>query len=285
MHTRSRGSALLSALLIMALITMLVTAMVARVRLDIEQTQRSVEYEQILLSAPVVTFWAMERLKDTQYIWISEHADGRIADFPAKLFLLESGMIIRGEIYDLQANFNLNNLLDNASQPLFYELLKNQQSDRKHNAEILTATINWIRKSTSHGPLHDISEFRIIPRVNAHDYLTLNKYLTVLPAITPINLNTAPIQILRALGHGLSLKEAQEIIAARGKYGIKNIMEINEILNRLNIQSTQVAVNSNFFLLVTRVTGPHLTRITYTVLQRYINPVGRVIVRILSTSL
>ncbi len=287
MDIKSRGSALISALLIMALITILVTAMVGRVRMDLAQTQRGLEYEQMRLSAPAVTFWAMKVLQDQNHIWISQLPDGRIASFPKKLQKPQRGVTLTGEIYDLQANFNLNNLLDNTYQALFYELINNVIGDQTHAASILLATSEWIRpglkhvsaETIIHGPMQDVSEFRLVPGVDATDYNALIPWITVLPAITPINLNTAQLPVLRALAGGLSLKEAKEIQAVRGTTGIKNIMMINELLSRLHIPAEKVDIKSNFFLVVGHSSGATLVRTTHTILQRYTNPVGQSVVR------
>lgn len=290
---RQRGSALISALLIMSLIAMLVVAMTERVRLEINRTQLMLERENLILNSQVVTFWAIGVLTDLKQNPVSQDPHGKIMRFPNAFKPNMPGSQISGSLYDLQARFNLNNITESLFVPMLYGLLEQNVPGAQLASSLLHTTLEWIRPlapnaapqkntSTPHHALYDLSELRLIPGITASLYRTLKPMLTTLPTVTPINLNTAPPSILKALGRGLSTQESNELFNARGKQGIQNMNQALSLLGKFNIPQAQISLDSHYFLVIAHSQSRSLRQTTVTVLERRVDPKGQVTITCLS---
>jgi general secretion pathway protein K len=130
--------------------------------------------------------------------------------------------------------------------------------------------------------MQHVSELRFLKAFDAERYQVLLPYLTALPEITAINLNTASKEILSILGDGLTDSQVNEILSARGKKGIQQLETITPLLERLNIKKEQVTLDSNYFLSVAlaSIDGQQLS--VYTILKRQTDSKNNTTVRILS---
>ncbi|MFI4954331.1 MAG: type II secretion system minor pseudopilin GspK [Gammaproteobacteria bacterium] len=112
---KQRGSALISALLLMSIVTMLSIGMLSRQDLEIRRTESIFQQERLLAEASWVELWAKGILQsvanqitpETDYITLEQ-----IWALPLEAFQRE-GLQISGQIYDLQSLFNINNVLIN----------------------------------------------------------------------------------------------------------------------------------------------------------------------------
>ncbi len=98
------GSALLTSLFMMALVAIAATAIATRVQLDIYRARLTIQRDQLILAIQGVTFWAMDWFKDDRF---SVHE--KQETLPKALQNIYPPIKLKGEIYDLQARFNLNN--------------------------------------------------------------------------------------------------------------------------------------------------------------------------------
>lgn len=301
-----RGSALITALFIMTLVAITATAISTRLQLDIYRVRLTQNSDRLYLASQAVTFWAMDRLADPKQDLINLDQNAKILDFPKKLKSIYPQVITQGSLYDLQAKFNLNNLSDRAFFPAFLGLLEQvlPHIDPQERKSILDATINWINGATGKNDAHDewldrylkqrpiylpgyqfmqhVSEFRTVLGINAQRYAVLLPYLTALPEATGINLNTAPLALLRSLGDGVSKHDAEEIIKLRNKKEIKNLSELGPLIEKLNIPKNEITLESNYFLATAITSIDDMTLVHYAVLKRSKNKQGKLSISIMS---
>lgn len=133
--------------------------------------------------------------------------------------------------------------------------------------------------------LQHLSEFRLIKDVNAQLYMTLANFLTVLPEVTPININTTSPEVLASLGNGLNPSQVNELIEARGDTGFQDTKRLGPILQKLNIRSEQVTIESQYFLSIAFVSNQELNLTVYTVLKRSKDKKGNITVSVIRESL
>jgi general secretion pathway protein K len=306
--SRIQGSALVTALFIMTLVAIAATAMSTRLQLDIYRTRLTILSDKLYLASQGVSFWTMGVLSQKKIHFSQSDPHGKVLEFLQPLKNTYPDVQIQGSVYDLQARFNLNNLRDKNYYPLFLKLLQNGVPDMNPSIResIAFATRQWIspfspgrgsdnlvpyylKQKPPYHPaqqeLQSLSEFRLIRGVDAKIYKLLSNYLTVLPEVTPININTASKTILMSLGNGLNENQAQEIINARGKETKAYQKIIKTLLQKLNIRDNQTTFESNYFMSMAVVKGDDLTLINYSIFKRLKDKNGKVRVSLLYESL
>ncbi|CDZ78396.1 Type II secretory pathway, component PulK [Legionella massiliensis] len=304
---RDKGTALISALFIMTLVAIVATAMSTRLQLDIYRTRLTINGDKLNLASQAVAFWALTEISAPKLKFTHSDNSGKLADFPKKLQGIYPDATIDGALYDLQGRFNLNDVSDKKYQFTFQELLKNIAAKLEQNQRnALTASlISWIspyqpgqadvdlsyylKQKPPYYPAHqfmvNISEFRLLSGVSAKLYLSLKDYLTTLPEVTPININTASKPVLMSLGMGLTGSQVDELIAARGKKGIQDLTKINPLLEKLHIRSEQVTIESKYYLSISNVHTENLSLTRYSVLKREKDKQGKITVSLISEGL
>jgi len=286
-----RGSALLSALFIMTLVAIAATAMSTRLQLDIYRLRLSLTADKLYLASQGITFWALDLMIDPNKKFTESGPEGKLLSYPEKLQHSYPDVLTTGELYDLQARFNLNNLQDKKYHPVFLRLLENAANKNTSTPykTLIKAILHWIKPYQpgrgqdefldyylkqkpiylpSFQPLQSVSELRLIKGVSAKLYQTLLPSITVLPETTPININTAPKKLLMALGNGLTESQANELIEARGKKGLLDLHKITLLLQKLDLPAEQITIGSQYFLSVAKASTQDLTLSVYTIIKR-----------------
>lgn len=289
---KSKGSALLTALFIMTLVAIVATAMSTRLQVDIYRTRMLVAHDKLYLASQAVMFWAFNELTDKDGKFIKAKNNGMISSYPTNLKTLYKGVTITGELYDLQAKFNLNNLTNKKYMAFFNNILAQvvPDSDDKDKLNLTLAINDWLSTYDlakgndnylayytaqkppyfpSHQLMKSLSEFRLIKGVTAEVDKALNPYFTVLPESTAININTASAKLLMALGGGLNKTQLEELLTARGK-GFKTTQNLNPLLQKFNIPSDQICISSTYFLSKTFVQNDDLNLTVYVLYKKEI---------------
>ncbi len=303
---KQRGSAMVTALFLVTLIAIIATAMSARLHLDIYRTNLVKSTDKLYLASQVITFWAIDRLSDPKQPLVRLNESGKVLEFPAKLSGIYPEVITRGAIYDLQARFNLNNVSDSTFLSMYLGLLEQviPNKDSQTRMQLIDATINWIRGPSesqighdqwldqylkqrpvylpSYQPMQHASELRLIIGVTPDIYRALQPYTIALPEVTPINLNTAPLPLLRALGDGLSEHDAEEIITFRNKKEIKDFSELKPLLDKFNIPDKQMTLKSQYFLAVAKNKLLDREVMHYALLKRTTSPGDKISVSVIN---
>jgi len=196
--------------------------------------------------------------------WATPLAEARLSTFLAadKDHNTESGpdAFLSGVIIDMQSRYNLRNLID-ADKVVQAEFLTLQKLCEAANAPSDTAAriSEGLRAAWSTSGEPQAGTTPIAPRTVAQlawfgvDPAVLERleaFVVLLPVRTPVNLNTADLEVIVAVNPGLDLGAAQAIVQARQRAAFKSLGAANAVLgdaasNRLN--SKNVGVQSNFF--------------------------------------
>lgn len=300
-----QGSAVITALFIVTLVAIIATSMAERLRLDIYRSGLIFSNDKLFLASQVVTFWAMDRLSDPKQPLMNLDQNGRVLDFPTKLSAIYPGVITEGAIYDLQSRYNLNNVTNSTFLPMYLGLLEQTLpgKDSQTRKQIVDATLNWIQGPSKSQVGHDEwldqylkqkpvyfpsyqnmqheSELRLVLGITPPLYRALKPYVTALPEVTPINLNTAPLALLRALGDGLSTHDAEAIIKLRLKKPITDMSELGPIIEKMSIPATQITFTSQYFLVVSQNTLGEHQQTHHVLLKRVVDKQGKMVVTML----
>lgn len=303
-----QGSALISALFIITLVAIAATAMSIRIQMDIYRTRLTIQSDKLYLASEAVSFWAMGELSNKKISVISKNNDGALIEFPRNSQNLSPNLVTTGVLYDIQGRFNLNNLIEKDYFPFFIKLLENvlPDVDAKEREKIAIATKQWItpyapgrgndefvsyytQQKPPYYPAQDlmqnVSEFRLIRGVDATIYRTLSPYITALPEVTKINLNSASKLMLMSLGNGVTESQVTEIIRLRGNKGIKEVGDLFKHIEDLNIRPQQLTVESKYFMSIAKVTGDDQSLLNYSIIARARDQEGNISVSLVNESL
>ncbi|WDD95818.1 type II secretion system minor pseudopilin GspK [Burkholderia sp. FERM BP-3421] len=86
----------------------------------------------------------------------------------------------------------------------------------------------------------------------------LRPFVTVLPTTTPVNLNTAPAEVIAALVPGLSVSSAQMLVSRRETVFFRNVGDVQLALRaagapNANLDSSQIDVTTSYFIVRGRI--------------------------------
>jgi general secretion pathway protein K len=117
----------------------------------------------------------------------------------------------------------------------------------------------------ANGRFADVSELRLVRGVSEEIYGRLAPYVTVLDSPTPINVNTAPPEILMSLGPGIDRSTAEMLIAAREVQPFQDLDALmrHPLLIGRAVVPGGIATGSRWFELESRVEHeelPHFRR-------------------------
>lgn len=303
----SRGAALLTALFIMTLVAIVATAMSTRVQVDIYRTRLIIMHDKLYLASQAVNFWALSKLKDTKKLFTKTNALGMVSQYPQKMQTIYPSVSLNGGLYDLQDRYNLNNLVNIKLILGFANFLGHTalQFPASEKMNLASAINDWLSPFdlalgkdsylsyylkqkppyySSHQLMSSPSELRLIKDVDAPLYVTLQPYITALPELTPININTASRQALMSLSNTMNEEKVNKIITARGKNGVKHLEKIDELLTKLNIPKEQITLESTYFLTVAHASSENRNFTMFTLFKRTRDKKGKILVNILRES-
>lgn len=306
---KNNGSAILTALFIMILVAIAATAMSLRLQIDINRSQLIQDVASLQANAQEGQLIMINKLLNNTLkykINIKENID---TPHFTKSSTSEDNIIRKTVLTDLQANFNLNNIIDKSQLKSFTLLINNvlpkikltqalhlslfsQEWISKLNPNLNNLTTNKYYQSLaapyipSHKPFSSVSEFRLVKGITYKIFNKLHPYITALPEQTAINLNTASKQVLRTLGAGLTNKQADDIIQERGKKGFKTLKEAlaKPSIKKLNILNKGLTLTSDYFLIATQVSAHEVHMVLFTIVKRTIKK-NKVTVQVLQQTI
>jgi general secretion pathway protein K len=242
---RSRGVALITALLIMALVTALTYGLEWDNALDLRRTVVMLNRDQALQVAlgaeNLVEGLLRQDLQDSETDHLGEFWAGDLPGFP-----IDGGEVF-GVIEDLQGRFNINNLIgdngevDQSSLEQFQRLLvalgidpryagiaadwldANQDPMFPDGAEdsIYTGFVPPYR--TANMPLSTPTELAALEGMDKASLDTLLPHITALPGRTAVNVNTASGPVLQSLDENLAAADVERLLAERAEAGFADV--------------------------------------------------------------
>jgi general secretion pathway protein K len=264
------GVALLSVLLVVALATVTAVAMAVRHQVDIRRSANLLDAERARQYALGVEGLALGRLAADRD---EKGVDGALDAWAQPIGPVDLGEArVAGQVEDLQGRLNLNGLLKDgepdALQVARFDRLLDQLGLK---VEIRQALLDWLDpdseprdpggaeddvylraeppRRAGNGPLAHTSELRLVAGVGATEYARLAPYVTVLPELAPVNLNSAPLPVLMALAKGVAEGDARSFLKDRGRKPFETVEEAlrHDAFAGLGPDPSGLSVGSRFF--------------------------------------
>jgi len=102
-----------------------------------------------------------------------------------------------------------------------------------------------------------IQDLLSVTGITIKEITALKPYVTCLPNRTPVNFNTASAYVIAAVTPGLSLSEAQMLIASRTTASFRDLSDISNRLRGHPLNAAELSVTTNYFLIDGKV---HMNR-------------------------
>ncbi len=249
---RVRGVALITALLITALAGTVAASLSWNNSLDVRRTMTMLYRDQAIQVAVGSEGWVRNILRDDQLQSTNDHLDEVWAtEIPA--LPIDSEAVqgqIWGKIEDLQGRFNVNNLIDSrgeVDQPA-YEQFERLLVALDLDPRLAGATADWLDPDQNEAipdgaedPLYsgylpayrtadqrisNITELAAVEGMDRISFEILLPHVTALPGRTPINVNTASLEVLQSLGPNITAGDAEGLISARAEGGFVDSSDI-----------------------------------------------------------
>lgn len=278
-----RGAALLTAMIIVTLIASLAAGMVWQQyrAVQIEAADRARAQSAWVVQGALD--WARLILKNDNPaqdsfsdFWATPLAESRLSTFLAADASTTPDdapdAFLSGSIEDAQGRYNLRALLGGAQVPPAEELtLKLLCSQVNAPPGTATVVIDGLRAAFSSaasaasspasavaistsGPLQPASLDQLSwLGVDADTIKRLQPYVTLLPRATPVNLNTAPREVIAALLN-ISLADAERLVQGRKNQPLKSTADAANFLPpNVQIDAGRASVNSSYFIVTGRL--------------------------------
>jgi general secretion pathway protein K len=186
---------------------------------------------------------------------------------------LAQQVLLSGQVTDLQSRLNVTNLLNgeqlDAKTAIAFERLFDALDVPSTQLKLLTQGLIAAQRQSGESPLmpqrlNQLSGFGM----SAQALQTLSPYITVLPVRTPVNLNTASVQVLYASVPGLSLSDAQRLVQQRERQHWASVEAFQKALGRsVNLEGTH-SVSTRYFEVLGRLRMPQTTLQERSLVQR-----------------
>lgn len=271
-----RGSAIISAMLIVALVAIIVSSLLYQHQILINQIENHLAYNQSRIIADAAFEWSrIVLLEDAKLGNIDHLKEIWTTKIPATEF--ENGRV-EGSIIDQQAFCNLNNLMgvkDNQDETV--QNFKSIINTFGGHGNIIDALVDWIDKDYEVTPLGGAEDgfylTQSIPYRSANQALTelgnltrvagfneeiiynLSKYCVTLPEPTPININTTTPDVIKLSFPALSVLDIESIMTQRNIRPFDNVEDMMKLLGNTatKINKSSLSVSSHYFLVNTKI--------------------------------
>ena len=298
---QEKGVALITVMLILALATILAVSMSTRQQLDIHRSANIFNFEQAYQYVLGAESW-------TKQILFQDQKDNEIDSFEddwAKVLppLPIEGGQMSGQIEDLQARFNINNLvLDGKPQKLYIDRFKRLLRNLDLNEDMSAVIVDWIDSNeqigfsgaedseylnlspayrTANQAMSDVSELLLIKDVDFESYEKLRPFVCVLKSNTAINVNTASAEVLSSIVKDITLEDAKSLIEDRKKEIYEKLESFlqHPLLKQKKVNNEGLSVSSNYFQLNSTAQIERISVEYTTILNRESNGSVRVLKR------
>lgn len=268
------GAAIIVALGVMALAAIAVSAIVSAQGVWAREHELRAAHAQARTLTHAGLDWARAVLADDRRTsQVDHHGEAWAIRVPPMSY---ENAEVAGEIVDQQGLFNLNNLVRDGSVSLphvrqFRRLLEvlalapaladslADWLDRDGQARPNGAEDSYYQALDSsylaaNAPLVDIAELALVRGFDDDARARLEPFVTALPRLTAVNVNTASAEVLTAVVEGMDLSEARALVAQREKAWFRDLADFTRALASAHTVAPQdVAVSSEYFEAAIRV--------------------------------
>ena len=298
-----RGVALIMAIVVVAIGTMIAVNLMWRETLDMRRTEAALAGDQGLMYVQGAEAWAADILR--QDLVDSPESDNLGEQWALELPPLpvdDNGGTITGRLEDLQGRFNLNNIIgaDGKENQLmrrqFERLLVSVEAD----PALAGAVVDWLDPDTeqrfptggedvaysdadppyrtANSIITSTSELMAVAGFDRDTYRRLAPYITVLPAGTKLNVNTASDVVLASMSDNIDLAAATSLVEERGEAEFVDINMTFEGLLEPDMLQEIDGVSEHFLLTATVTLGSNQLTMR-SVLQRDRSGITRAVFR------
>jgi general secretion pathway protein K len=291
---RQAGVALISAMLVVMLATTAAVALTYELQINMRRSANMITRDQ----AWQYLLGGEEFVKSLIKLAIDNDKIDELYK-EEKVLPVEGGMIT-GKLTDLQAQLNINGLVnrEGAVDNITLERLKNLMEQLEIDPARLDAIIDWMDTNdditgtdgaednyyfglenpyrTASRPFDSPSEISLIREMSEEESRKLLQEISVLPHKTPININTASEAVLRAIG----VQDPQTVIKNRP---FKEIKEFNALAQLKTEQQEDLSTKTEYFLLKGSAKIGRARLTGYSIIHRDTKGIMRIVSRSLGT--
>ncbi|MFZ9709296.1 MAG: type II secretion system minor pseudopilin GspK [Steroidobacteraceae bacterium] len=278
---RSRGTALLSALVIVAIATTIAGALAVDTGLQIRRAEGAHARSTALAIAGGTEALAAQALAEQLKVPEESIHTGQRWAAPLGPLPLTAQSSVRAQLLDLQGRFNLNRLVDASGRanPEAIEAFERLLVALELEPQWAKQFADWIDSTANPGdrainlPVTSTTELLALPEFGTERFIRLAPHVAALPRDTSVNLCTATGAVLDALANERQWRDEDEALArarARGCFPTREIFRTTlgtagrfESLNR----AVGLAESSRHFRLVTRVRVGSIEHTLYSLLR------------------
>lgn len=272
---RQRGAALLMAMITVALIASLAATALWRSwrNVEVEAAERTrvqadwllvgaLDWARLILAGDLREDQQKGQLVDSlAEPWAVPLSEARLASFLAEgasSAATDRNAFLSGQIQDLQARLNVMNLTlgsapdQAAALQRFQRLYQALGLPADGARQLQQALLRALDPAASDAPLPPTRYDQLAwLGVSAATLARLRPYLSLLPVSnaqpTPVNLNTAPAEVIYAALPTLSLSDAQQLVAARAQAPWTTVKSALAAIHRESEDARWASVNTQFF--------------------------------------
>jgi general secretion pathway protein K len=271
---RQRGAAILMAMLVVTLSAVVISGLFWREQVSVRSVQNRLALAQARWIERAAMDWAKVVLMSDQRLgqvdhfgeaWALPVLETRLDETVtggARLDETNRDAVLAGQIFDAQARFNLNSLSADAGQAsalhrdglrkLLTLLGRSDDAADRITERVLQAqprTVNGATVPPTRGPLLRVLDLLDVPGLDPQAVRALEPFCTVLPRSTPVNINTAPAEVIAALVPSLSLASAQRFVSRRERTFYRSLDQASQDFDeRPVLPPGAFGVSSGFFM-------------------------------------
>jgi general secretion pathway protein K len=295
-HPSQRGAALLAAMLTVALVATFAAGALWQQwkSIEVEGAERQRTQARWLLTGALD--WARVILREDARAgnagapadhlaepWAVPLQEARLSSFLSALpdgtgasvdeTKLAQQVLLSGQISDLQGRLNVTNLLQgdqlDATTVIAFQRLFDALGLPPAQLSLLTQGLAAAQRKNETSPLmpqrvSQLTWFGLTPQT----LNILSPHITLLPTRTPINVNTASIQVLYASVPGMSLSDAQRLVQQRERQHWASLDAFQKALGRSINLSDAFSVSTKFFEVTGRLRMPQTVLQERSLVQR-----------------
>lgn len=274
---RQRGVAVITALLLTTLAITIVASLFWQQQVQV----RSIENQRLQLQKQWIFRGALDwarlilredakssNIDDLTEAWAVPLAETRLDQYVenGKEDAEAGDAALSGSIVDAQSRYNLSNLSTNGAvnrrEVAVFASLLNSAGLNPSLAQATADTMAGAQKNPAAAPtkgnpgaaqpmgIAHLDDLLAVPGFSAAMLAKLKDWVVVLPRATPVNVNTAPAEVLAARIDTLSNSDAAVLVASRRSAAFR---DINDIAQRfpgkpLTVSANDVSVSTGYFL-------------------------------------
>lgn len=277
---RQQGVAIITALLLTSLAIAIVTSLFWHQQVQV----RAIENQRLQLQKQWIVRGALDwarlilqedgkfsMVDDLSEPWAVPLADTRLDTYVASNSTGSdvASAVLSGVIHDAQSRLNLTTLASHgvissvevtAFEKLLNALQQNSSLARVTAQQIALTQLHDTAPPGASRPIRfiQIDDLLAVPGYTPAVVAALRDYVIFLPRSTPININTASIDVIAARISQISRADASMLVAQRRSKSFRNVTELASLLpNSPSVDPSLLSVTTRFFLVNGHITIKH----------------------------